>query len=173
MKDWTLEAAAAEWLRYEHRCPVVMTERSPWDSLAAGRPDVCGVRHTSKKLVVIEIEVKRTVADYAANQEKRCMQLRQRWQDCVPFQFYFMLAPEIARKIVPPVWAGVLTVDPAARRSPNGLPPIVVIKPAPRHPHASPVPKTAIARLLRHQSGSLCKALALLAAQSRQAVVLA
>ena len=97
MKADTIEASAVEWLRYERYCALIALERAPtygW----VGRPDIVGV---TKKRTIIEIEVKRTVADFRANAGKRCFSFRQRAVGGIPEQFYFLVTPEIVETVQP------------------------------------------------------------------------
>lgn len=101
-----LELLAVEWLRFEKRCVLVMTERSPreWH---CGRPDALGIlpsRH------MIEIEIKRTLADFRSNAMKDCIgrRITMPWQ--FPRQFYFLVPFHLSERVgfELPTWAGLM-----------------------------------------------------------------
>lgn len=93
---WKLRAAAVIWLRYDRGCTVVTMERGFGSCI----PDVMGVTQTRH---LIEIEIKRTMADFRANEKKRGMQIRARevgqryW---IPKYFYFLVLPEMVEKVL-------------------------------------------------------------------------
>lgn len=111
-----LEYHAARWLKWEKRCQLVMTERSPrcW---FAGEPDVIGVNPSR---FIFEIEVKRSMSDFRANQNKRHMQNRfsndpetaARYTAKAPKQFWFLVPPKLVQKVEPelPDFAGLMTL---------------------------------------------------------------
>lgn len=101
-----LELLAVEWLRFEKRCVLVMTERSPreWH---CGRPDALGIlpsRH------MIEIEIKRTLSDFRSNAMKDCIgrRITMPWQ--FPRQFYFLVPYHLSNRVgfELPAWAGLM-----------------------------------------------------------------
>lgn len=102
-----LEYFAFVWLRFEKRCPAAMVERSP--RYGGGQPDVIGITHGRH---LLEIEVKRSLADFRANFKKHHFINRKifigdpRW----PRQFWFLVPHNLAEKIEPmvPDWAGLL-----------------------------------------------------------------
>ena len=104
---FSLEYHAARWLWLEKRCQLVLHERSP-RSWACGEPDVLGI---TKAGFLLEIEVKRSVADFRANAHKRCIQNRETYLKKMPKQFWFMVPPNLVEKVQPevPQWAGLLT----------------------------------------------------------------
>jgi len=106
MRDFTLEAAALEWLRYEHRCKLVTFQRGVFYS---HNPDVFGVEPSRR---CIEIECKRSVGDFKADEHKRVTQLR-RLGIVNVWKFYFLVTPQIVERVRPllPAGAGLLTLD--------------------------------------------------------------
>lgn len=106
----TLELQAFTYLRHERRCPIVLYERSPRQIIHNDRPDVMGV--TSARFL-IEIEAKRTFADFAANAEKRHVTNRPMLLSRWPKQFYFIVPEKLAARVLPalPEWAGLLVSD--------------------------------------------------------------
>jgi hypothetical protein len=102
-----LEFFAFFWLRFEKRCPAALVERSP--RYGHGQPDVLGITHGRH---LLEIEVKRSLADFKANFKKLHFINRKifigdpRW----PRQFWFLVPYAIVDKIEPmvPDWAGLL-----------------------------------------------------------------
>lgn len=103
-----IELACMRWLRYEKRCSFILEQRSPLYN--GGIPDVIGV---TKSREVTEIEVKRSVSDFKANANKRCIQIREHYLDRWPKQYYFAIPIHLQAKIEPivPEWAGLLVVD--------------------------------------------------------------
>lgn len=95
------------WLRFERRCPIVLSERTPRP--IAGRPDVLGI--TCARFA-IEIEIKATLADYRADQQKRCRQCRPHFLQLMPKQFYYFAGQPLAERICHelPDWAGLLSI---------------------------------------------------------------
>ena len=55
-----LRYRAAEWLRYERRCPIIAFERPP-QSWGSYRPDVLGI---TRGRALIEVEIKVTLSDF-------------------------------------------------------------------------------------------------------------
>lgn len=102
-----LELMAMRWLRWERRCMIVLTERSP-RTWGFGRPDVLGVtcgRH------LVEIEVKRSVSDF--RQDRLKPHRRFRLKEQAPRLFYYLVPPGLVDRVRPdlPPWAGLLSVD--------------------------------------------------------------
>jgi len=102
----TLELLAIRWLRFEKRCRVALLERSPRLMFGA-RPDVLGI---TENRYLLEIEVKRSLADFRANWKKRHVASRAaivaRW----PKQFWFLVPLELVDAVRPllPDYAGLL-----------------------------------------------------------------
>jgi hypothetical protein len=103
-----LELMAMVWLRTEKRCAIVTRERS--FRYMAGQPDVIGI---TKARFVIEIEIKRSVADFRADAKKHHRQNRGFYLDSQPNQFYYLMPKLIADKVESevPIWAGLMFVD--------------------------------------------------------------
>jgi hypothetical protein len=104
-----LELMAMHWLRWERRCIAVIRERSP-RSWPCGRPDVLGV---TQARYLIEIEVKRSVSDFRADQSKASRRNRDLYPKRLPKQFYYFAPREVAEKIQSelPAWAGLMGWD--------------------------------------------------------------
>ena len=102
----TLELQSMRWLRWERRCPIVLSERSPRE-WPCGRPDVLGV---SASRHLIEVEIKRSVTDFRADQQKPCRRARAGFKDKAPREFYYLVPVELVDKVRPllPPWAGLL-----------------------------------------------------------------
>jgi len=108
-----LEYMAMHWLRYEKRCSVVITGRSP--RCDHGLPDVLGI---TQNRYLLEIEIKRSLSDFRANGRKPFIAERdamfklegevsnEKW----PRNFWYLVPHELADKIKPllPPWAGLL-----------------------------------------------------------------
>lgn len=104
-----LELAAMRWLRFERRCRVVLFERSPrW--AYGSRPDVMGVDNFRR---LIEIECKRSMADFRNNQYKRHVVNRSKLLDLWPYQFYFIVPVKLKDRCLAelPDYAGLMTHD--------------------------------------------------------------
>jgi hypothetical protein len=113
------------------------------------RPDVLAVNRARK---LIEIEVKRTVADFRANGNKAG--LHHRWG--LPEQFYFLVPSTIAAEVRPGLGPGHgLLVPNHDRATPSGLPDLDVIVPARRDPGARVLGIAALAKMAKHLSGTL------------------
>lgn len=103
-----LELLAMRWLRWEKRCIIVLTERSP-RAQSCGEPDVLGI---TKDRYMYEIEVKRTISDFRADAEKPSRKFRDDgWRTPkLPKQFYYLVPSKLAEKVNGelPDWAGLM-----------------------------------------------------------------
>lgn len=105
----SLELYAMEWLRYQRRCIMVLSQRCP--RYCNGVPDVIGVLESR---LIVEIECKRTLADFKNNGKK--WHIRQRETNSAwdlenrPYQFYFMVPFALVHKVekILPEWAGLM-----------------------------------------------------------------
>lgn len=152
MNELLLSSALA-WLRYEQRCFLVATERRPFGEWHHGRPDVIGV---NIKRLMTEIEIKISVADFRANQKKRCVKNRALFLESAPRQFYFLVPPELVEKVQPelPDYAGLMTIG--QRGFSDGCKDVQVIKPAPVNKASRKLTVRQIYDMAKHQSGTLC-----------------
>lgn len=100
-----LELFALEWLRFEKRCPVALFERSPRPF--HGRPDVLGI---TKDRYLVEIEIKRSISDFKANERKDHVLTRECHVAKWPLFFWFLVPSDIADKAMGllPEYAGLL-----------------------------------------------------------------
>lgn len=111
MRD--LEHMAMFWLRFEKRCRVVLTERSP--RYGNGKPDVLGITDAR---FLLEIEIKRSVSDFRANDNKphiagqnAAFALEGEFcSEMFPRQFWYLVPHGLVEKVRPllPKWAGLL-----------------------------------------------------------------
>jgi hypothetical protein len=107
-QDEDLEFFGMCWLAYDRRCIGVCRERQCRFQL--GEPDILGLlpsRYT------IEIEIKRSMADFYANKLKRHIRFRESLLEIWPRQFYFLVPPNLvasAKKALPE-WAGLATIN--------------------------------------------------------------
>lgn len=150
MRDLALEAAAVEWLRYERQCLLVCLERSPvWGDY---RPDVFGV---CRRRQTIEIECKRTVADFRADAGKRITSWRKTGALNVR-QFYYIVPPAIADAVRPllPDYAGLLTLG-STDATFTRLPRVEVEHGAPVNRAAKRLTVLEMARMAKHQTATL------------------
>lgn len=98
---------ALAWLHFKRGCPVVLFERDPVSN-GLWRPDVLGITNSRKR---IEVELKTTLSDFRANENKQVVQRREEWIAQWPWKFFFfvpqsMVASAIAES---PPWAGILS----------------------------------------------------------------
>jgi hypothetical protein len=109
-KSMNLELAAMRWLWLEKNCHYVLEQRSPRYHL--GSPDVLGV---TKDRYLIEIEIKRSISDFRADNKKRCRSNRDLFIDHMAKQFYYLVPPNLVEKVKPilPLWAGLMTINEA------------------------------------------------------------
>jgi len=147
-----LEAIALQWLRYDRRCMMVAMERSPWGQTQWYRPDVVGVTF---KRTVIEVEIKRSVADFRANANKRGMKFELYFCE----QRYFLVEPAIVQACLTmlPLKCGLLVPDLMTRDPFIGLPQVKVLVKASRHPTPSVLTVLQLARMVQHQSATLVR----------------
>lgn len=103
----TPELLVFAWLRFVKRLPLVLFERTP-RRLLSSRPDVVGV---TQARYLTEVEVKRTLADFRANQRKRYIQQRELWLKHWPRAFYYAVPSHLVAKVLPelPSYAGLLS----------------------------------------------------------------
>jgi len=103
-----LELAAMRWLWLGKGCHYILEQRSPRWHL--GAPDILGV---TKCRHLIEIEIKRSVSDFKADDKKYYR--RELYINKMARQFYYLTPPEIVGKIKPllPPWAGLMSTNEA------------------------------------------------------------
>lgn len=152
MKDLLLSSALA-WLRYQHRCFLVATERHPLGDWNHGRPDALGA---DGKRFITEVEIKITVSDFRANAKKRHIKNRNWNSSGAPRQFYFMVPPLLVEKVRPelPEYAGLMTIEEHGFMP--GVKEVRVIRSAPVNRSASPLTVRQLYLMAKHQSGTLC-----------------
>lgn len=100
-----LELMAMRWLWLEKKCHYVIEQRSPRYHL--GSPDVLGVMPSRH---LIEIEIKRSASDLAADKNKHCRRNRDLFPDHMARQFYYLMPRALAERMQPriPDWAGLM-----------------------------------------------------------------
>ena len=100
-----LELLALRWLRFEKNCPIAMRERTP--RYCTGQPDVLGI---TKHRYLLEVEIKRSVSDFRANEDKRHVKNRDIYISKWPKQFWFCVPADLADRVMPllPEYAGLL-----------------------------------------------------------------
>lgn len=156
MRDLSLECAVVEWLRYERRCMVVCLERGLRHDY---RPDVFAVTRSRH---AIEVECKRTVADFRADAAKRIACHRERGLLNVQ-QFYYVVPPTIVDAVRPllPAYAGLLTLG-TPDSSYTKLPRVEVEHGSPVNRMATRLSKYEMGRMVMHQTATLHRLLAYL-----------
>lgn len=163
---WKMRAAAVQWLRYDRQCVVVAIERT----FGGCQADVVGV---SPKRHVTEIEIKRTMADFRANEEKHGIKLRkndallgQTFGDrepwwTVPHQFYFLVEPAMVEKCKAELPPGCGLLSPQVVGESDikplypGVPRIVVRVVAPVDSRARKLTVRKCVQMAKNQSGTL------------------
>lgn len=148
MDSLTLRTVAACWLRYTIGCSIVTFERGPnhFDN-----PDVYGVNKSRHGL---EVEVKVSLSDFKREAKKR----KWDYQVVTPMFFYYLVPNDILEKVKPliPPGVGLLTVSKFALDPYTHLPSIrCEVRPT-RNPKARKLSPYCAARLVKHQSGTLC-----------------
>lgn len=140
----TLETRAMAWMRYEKRCPLVLHERTPCG--LCGRPDVIGV---TKARYTVEMEIKRSMADFRANAQKPHVKGRDSLLRFRPRQFWYLVPASLidAAQAELPEWAGLATEAGA-----NWL---QVVKPSPVNSQSRRVPVKDAIRWVELQSNQL------------------
>ncbi len=122
---------AMRWLWLEKMCHYVLEQRSP--RLFRGVPDVIGI---TKSRFLIEIEIKRSVADFRNDAKKPHIANRGTAEYSMigadytlknsPKYFYYMMPRKIAEKVIDeiPAWAGLMCESESFMTA-------MVLKPAP------------------------------------------
>lgn len=151
-----LLASACEFLRYEQGCYLLAWERSPWEH---HKPDLMGVERGRR---VLEIEIKRSLADFKADAKKRIWDYRKMGK-AVPFKFWYLVPPELVEEILPmvPDGLGLLTVGPRLSRGGNAE--IIVASNAKANRKACVLRLKDMVNMARDQSGTLVSAVSRLA----------
>ncbi len=149
-------ASGTEWLRYQRGCYIVAWERGPWERYGH-KPDLIGVDKTRK---CIEIEIKRSVADFKHDSEKKIWSARGLWQVAWPSQFYYFVEPSIVEKVRPMTrdGLGLLTFSQSGKPTFAGNIEVQIVVPARKQKDAKPLTVLQLWEMVRHQSGSLCSA---------------
>jgi hypothetical protein len=142
-----ITARVLHYLRYQRQCPLVWTQRSPWNR-GDHRPDVVAITRDRR---VIEIEVKLSRSDFAANDGKHCMSHGARppvWEKCK--QFWFAVPMEVAPEVaaIVPDYAGLLGV-------PESPWDVRVLVRAPSRRNAPRLSARDMVRVARHLSGTI------------------
>lgn len=158
--DWTLRAAVIGWLRYDRHCNLVCYERSPLGDYYY-RPDIIGV---DKNRRVIEVELKRSMADFRANAKKIGLTTYADYHR--PYQFYFAVTRDIAEAVLRelPDGAGLLTLSKNGTRfgpSVNCLRGAKINRESPR------LTVKQMVVMVAHQTGSLHRAAVALSQASK------
>jgi hypothetical protein len=152
-------ASGLEWLRYQRGCYITAWERSPWE-FAHHKPDLIGIDSTRK---CIEIEIKRSVADFKNDAEKAIWNSRDLFKQAWPAQFYYFVDPAIVDKVRPFVrdGFGLITLAPESERPTiYGNRDIQVVKKATKQKDAKPLSVRQLFNMVRHQSGSMAALMA-------------
>lgn len=152
-----LLAAGCEYLRYDHGCYLLAWERGPWESYGH-RPDLLGVERGRR---VIEIEIKRTLADFKNDANKKIWLMRERtkFNRATPFKFYYMVPPDLVEKVIDivPAGRGLLTLG--TKESRGGNAEVIVVSPAKVNRKATLLTLKEMFTMARDQSGTLVSAI--------------
>ncbi len=157
-----------EFLRYERNCKLVCMERSPFIPPGGAKfkdpcnPDVLGVTQARR---VVEIELKRTMADFKANRDKTSL-FRRGFLGILPSQFYFMIPPCMEAKVLPLLEdkEGLLVLD-GRRSTYTKFPTVRIARPAAVIKESRPLTLPEMVRMVSHQTGTLASALVKIARQ--------
>lgn len=109
-----LEYHGLSWLRYEQQCPLAWEQRNFSLGSRWTRPDLCGITKDRK---AIEIEIKRTLADFKADSDKPKIELLKQAGrgEYLPWKFFYLAEKKLAVQMVPLLTHdifGVLSLDP-------------------------------------------------------------
>jgi hypothetical protein len=146
-------ASGFEWLRYQRGCYIVAWERGPWSD--NHKPDLIGI---DKTRTCIEIEIKRSVADFKHDAEKSIWNQRDLFKKWWPSQFYYFVEPEMVEKVEPLIrdGFGLLTFWPEGGKPTfGGNREIKVVRRATRQKDAKKLTAHQLMNMVRHQSGSM------------------
>lgn len=132
-----LEWFAMSFLRYDKRCPIVIRERTPRPGF--GFPDVLGV---TQRRELLEIEIKRSMADFRANAKKFhvathvTLTLKGVGNPYFPRLFWFLVPHSLADRAAAelPSYAGLL-----AGPSPDDVQQLRSVVPARPNPEHQPL----------------------------------
>ncbi len=150
-----MRAAAIEFLRYGRKCRLVCLERSPFAGDPC-TPDVVGVTPARR---VVEIEIKRTMADFRHNREKTSL-FKRGFLGMLPSQFYFMVPEEMVSKVLPLLEPKEGLLSLSRRRSTySKLPLASVVKAAAVIKESRPLRLSEMVKAVSHQTGTLVSAL--------------
>jgi hypothetical protein len=102
-----LETAALHWLMYVRKCHYAVRERSPRNA-HFWEPDAIGVTKSRK---LIEVEIKRSMADFRQNADKYVIRNRAVFLDKFPYEFWFLVPTLLVAKVKKelPDYAGLLS----------------------------------------------------------------
>lgn len=172
---WMMRAQAVMWLRYERDCPIVALERGRG---ACGIPDAIGVTPTRR---IIEVEIKRSMADFRHNEKKYGARLRGaaimggRFHYDDPAYFYFFVEAAMVEKCRAelPAWAGLISapLGYGSRREYNGILKPIVIVSAPENKSSRKLTIKECHRMAKHQTGTLSSVLNAMAHHERKSLV--
>lgn len=141
-----MELRAVEWLRYERQCSLVCLGRDVGVALYGSLPDVLGV--TDKRRAV-EIEIKRSMADFRANARK------DRYPRKGPSQFYFLVPEAIAEKCLAELDPETGLLSYAVTNRPR----FIALKKLAPVRHQEKLSLNQCVRMSRNQAGTLCSLL--------------
>ena len=101
-----LETRAMHWLLYSRKCHYAVRERSPRGH--NGEPDALGITKSRK---LIEVEIKRSMADFRQNADKYHIRTRSFFLDKFPYEYWFLVPAVMVSKVKPklPEYAGLLS----------------------------------------------------------------
>jgi hypothetical protein len=155
MNSTALRAAAASWLRYEKKCPLITFERG----IGMGNPDVLGINPSR---FLIEVEVKVSLSDFKADAKKAKwaatdrMAARGTAPHGTPKYFYYMVPLELVDSVLPFVRPGAGLLTCTGYHSNTGYPIIRSKVDAKAEKLAKRVSIKDCLKLVKHQSGTLC-----------------
>ena len=145
-------ASGVEWLRYQRGCYLVAQERGPW-SRYGHKPDLLGVDKTRK---CIEIEIKRSLADFKQDADKRVWSSRDLWKVAWPSQFYYFVEPLMVDRVRPLLrdGFGLLTFAQTGKPTFGGNIEIEIVVAARKQKDAKQLSVLQLCEMARHLTGS-------------------
>jgi hypothetical protein len=146
-----LKAAAASWLRYDKNLNLIAFERG----IGSGNPDVIAV---DNKRFLIEVEVKISMSDFRADAKKYKWKIQDGGYrpEAIPRLFYYLVPKDLVDKVKPELKEGHGLLTLGRRRMQNGMPEVISVVAARANKLSKRLSFPNLARMVKHQSGTLC-----------------
>jgi len=161
MRSSHIRASIASYFRYKRQCPLIAFERACLEIRA--NPDILIV---NKNRMLIEVEVKTSVADFKNDAKKRIWQIRnsEYHKTLMPYQFYYAVPLDLKDKCLKVMngWeekdkkCGKMGLLSVMDKEEIGWNDVTVYKKSPINKKSKPISLKNIVKMSLHQSGSLC-----------------